>query len=114
MVRCPACGFDSPDSAQWCDFCKEPFRQARPPAANPEGVRKALEPGQGIPPEFLALDTGGKVPAAPRWLRYAAWSTLAAWLIVIMALMAAFMAKQRSSRTAQQPDQPSGRSAPSR
>lgn len=24
-VRCPACGFESVEGAQWCEFCKEPF-----------------------------------------------------------------------------------------
>ncbi len=97
MIRCPACGFESPDTAQWCDFCKEPFR-------------KAPQPKPGIPPEFLALDTGGKITSTPPWLRYAAWSVLAAWLIAILALMGAYLAKQRS----QQQDQPFGRSTQSR
>ncbi|MCX5797372.1 MAG: hypothetical protein NTY77_17915 [Elusimicrobia bacterium] len=112
MVKCPACGFDSPDSARWCDLCKEPFRKARPEAApaakaDPEGARKAPEPGMGIPPEFLTLDTGGKVPAAPRWFRYAAWCSLVAWLIVVMVLMKVYMARHR----AQLQDQPSEQSA---
>jgi hypothetical protein len=102
VAKCPACGFESPDPAQWCDLCKEPFRNA-PPAADPEGARKAL-PGQGIPPEFLALDTGGKIPHAPPWLRYAAWSILAAWFVVVMALLGAYLSRQ----DAQQQGRPAG------
>jgi hypothetical protein len=112
VVKCPACGFDSPDSAQWCDLCKEPFRKPRAaagPAAkpDPEGARKAPEPAAAIPPEFLALDTGGKVPSAPRWFRYAAWGSLVVWLIVLMTLMGAYLAKQRSQMQEQAPGQPS-------
>jgi hypothetical protein len=100
VVKCPACGFESPDEAQWCDFCKEPFRKARPatpPAkVDSEAVRKALDPTDGIPPEFLALDSGGKIPPVPPWLRYATWSVIAAWFIAIMAFMGAYLAKRNS------------------
>ncbi|MFH1724694.1 MAG: hypothetical protein ABII00_08735 [Elusimicrobiota bacterium] len=26
-MKCPACGFETPDAQGWCDFCKEPFRK---------------------------------------------------------------------------------------
>jgi len=121
VVKCPACGFESPDPAQWCDFCKEPLRRERRAAPAPD--QKAGEPKKGIPAEFLALDTGGTIAHAPSWLRYAAWSVLAAWFVVVMALLGAYLARQSapaseggdrdrapefSSRTAQQQDRPAG------
>ncbi|MCX5794470.1 MAG: hypothetical protein NTY77_03095 [Elusimicrobia bacterium] len=105
MVRCPACGCESPDSAQWCDLCKEPFRRGRPAAAPAANPAPAGEPKTGIPPEFLALDTGGKIPAAPPWLRYAAWSVVAACVILIMAFLGAYLAKQSLPQPAQQSGQ---------
>ena len=102
MVRCPACGFESPDAAQWCDFCKEPFRKPRPaaapaPAPTPTPIRQQ-EPDQefeaGIPPEFLGLDAGGEVPVLPPWVRYAAWSTLCAAAIALAALLTAYLSRQ--------------------
>ena len=61
MVKCAACGCESPDGAAWCELCKEPFDKPRKPA----------DPGP-IPPEFLALDQGGKIPELPGWVRHAA------------------------------------------
>src|SRR5258705_162095 len=26
-LKCPACGFDSPEGAAFCDMCKEPFKK---------------------------------------------------------------------------------------
>ena len=37
-IRCPACGFESAPEAQWCDFCKEPFRPKKR-AQEPEEVK---------------------------------------------------------------------------
>lgn len=28
-MKCPSCGFETPDAQGWCDFCKEPFRRAQ-------------------------------------------------------------------------------------
>ena len=107
MAKCPACGFESPDSADWCDFCKEPFRRA---AKAPDPQRQAEGPKKGIPAEFMDLDAGGKIPHAPPWLRTAAWAVLAAWFIVVMSLLGAYMARQN----AQQQDRPVGPPSSSR
>lgn len=96
-MKCPACGFDSPEGAQWCDFCKEPFRRkpepapAAPPAPAP-GAAPAVpasppppkangaESSSPIPEEFSHLDPGERMPVVPPYLRYAAWLFLALWL----------------------------------
>ena len=104
-MKCPACGFETPDAQAWCDFCKEPFRGkgsesiSPPPAAvaaagvpaavmaklMAEGGRSKGEPGAGeIPPEFLHLDAGEKVPAVPPIVRQLAW----AFLVIIGLWMA--------------------------
>ena len=90
MAKCPACGFESPDGAICCDFCKEPFRRSRP------APEKAAAPPGGIPPEFQGLDTGGSIPPVPPWLRYAAWAVLAACLVAIMAFAGTCLARQKS------------------
>lgn len=46
-IRCPACGFESPDNSKWCDFCKESFvRKPKPDdvikPVDDEAIRKAL------------------------------------------------------------------------
>lgn len=92
MAKCPACGFESPDDAVCCDFCKEPFRRSRP-AAPP---KPAEETRSGIPPEFRGLDTGGSIPPVPPWLRCAAWAVLAACLVAIMAFAGTCLARQKS------------------
>jgi putative endonuclease len=28
-LKCPKCGFDSPDERSWCDLCGEPFRKEK-------------------------------------------------------------------------------------
>ncbi|HAM36244.1 MAG TPA: hypothetical protein DEB40_12685 [Elusimicrobia bacterium] len=98
MVKCPACGFESPDSAQWCDFCKEPFRKAskKEPSIQPPPEKPKIEavPNGQIPPHFLDMDTGGNIPVLPSWVRYAAWAVLGAWLIAMITLFTTYMAKQ--------------------
>ena len=94
MAECPACGFDSPDGAICCDFCKEPFRRGRPAA--PPKPAEGPGAGSGIPPEFRGLDTGGSVPPVPPWLRYAAWAVLAVCLVAIMAFAGTCLARQKS------------------
>lgn len=105
-MKCPACGFETPDSQAWCDFCKEPFKgkgssAAAPPPALPARVevpaalmakllaergRSEGEPGAGaIPPEFLHLDAGEKVSGFPPIVRQLAWVFLfivGFWMLV--------------------------------
>ncbi|MDD5629606.1 MAG: hypothetical protein PHU21_11115, partial [Elusimicrobia bacterium] len=95
-----------PGQAQWCDFCKEPFRKAVPaplPAAqaDPRAAAQGAEAGAGIPSEFLALDSGGRIPAPPPWLRYAVWSVLGACVLLIMSLLGAYLARQGAPQNAQ-------------
>ena len=103
MVRCPACGFESPDAARWCDFCKEPFLKkpappptpGTPPAApapDKEVLAKAAE-DPALARQLLRLDQE-QIPAAPGWLRWAAWSLLGAVVIIAMVLAGVFLAKQ--------------------
>lgn len=86
-LRCPACGFESPDGAQWCDFCKEPFRAQE--AAPPAGTRPPpdKEAGTALPldpreiEKALAQDWARKTPSAPKGLRLAAIVFLLAWIL---------------------------------
>ena len=106
MVKCPACGFESADGASWCDFCKEPFRKAgrapapapSPEAAAPQaaGEKKQGLPWDEIPSEILALDSGGKIPSLPPWVRRAAWAVLGAWVIMLMVLVGAYLGRQKA------------------
>src|SRR5882672_10910137 len=56
MIHCMACGFESQDTANWCEFCKEPFRKkpAPPKAAPPKASLPPNAPltykGAGAPP----------------------------------------------------------------
>ncbi|MBI5240469.1 MAG: hypothetical protein HY926_08340 [Elusimicrobia bacterium] len=96
MAKCPACGFESPDGSLCCDFCKEPFRRDRPVPA----PKKPAEPRKEIPEEFLRLDSGGSIPRVPPWLKYAAWTVLAAWFVIIMTLIGIYLAKQNGGQQA--------------
>lgn len=101
MAKCPACGFESPDDALCCDFCKEPFRRGRPSAVR----EKTEKPEAGIPPEFLSLGTGGSIPRVPPWLRYAAWAVLAACFLATAALIGAYSARPAPGAPDGQPSQ---------
>jgi hypothetical protein len=93
-MKCPACGFDTPDTQSWCDFCKEPFRKKADsaPAPRPDIKAKVDIPpavlakllkakdevfekkdAGPIPSEFLHLDTGGKIGGAPPYAKKMAW-----------------------------------------
>ncbi len=96
-VKCPACGFETPEEQGFCDFCKEPFRKrpepAPPPKEHPKVVvppevfakladarrqaAPAEAPAAGIPAEFAHLDTGGRIAAPSEVIRYLAWGFLA-------------------------------------
>lgn len=103
-MKCPACGFETPDGQAWCDFCKHPFR-AKPEKDPPSEKKPALlspdvllkldqvksetsgQVKEGIPPEFAHLDSGEKIPEVPPIARYLAWGILAVvvlWAIVGM------------------------------
>lgn len=138
-MKCPACGFETPDEQAWCDFCKEPLRKRKPAAPEaktaapqpPEGA--ALEaktaapvpaaksvpvpeevwqrlmsvraqdspasvPGEGIPPEFAGLDTGGSLPPVPPIIRKGAWVFLG--ICVVWIFVAIFWMLRNSDRIA--------------
>ncbi|MFA6003998.1 MAG: hypothetical protein WC881_08010 [Elusimicrobiota bacterium] len=72
-IKCPACGFTSPESAQWCDFCKEPFNKKRavpavkestpqtPAAPTPPAAPPAAQPA--VSPTETSPATKNKAPA---------------------------------------------------
>lgn len=124
-VRCPACGFDSPDEARWCDFCKEPFRKkeapaaaAPPPAAaaprplapEPE-PRPAPEPSQPVDPRVEQLakqlsvtGDGLKLPALPPYFKYLAWAFFGAWFFTGAVLGGIMLARYHERQAARQAD----------
>ncbi|MBI4424452.1 MAG: hypothetical protein HY554_12020 [Elusimicrobia bacterium] len=110
-MKCPACGFDSPDDAGWCEFCKEPFRKkgpARPPAAPPAaGPKPSTNGASGVGPEFAHLDSGENIPILPPWLRPAAWAFLALWLLCGLVLLGYYLGTRARSE-----DGPPARRAP--
>ena len=88
-MKCPACGFDSPEGAQWCDFCKEPFfkKAPKPTPARPTS-------GGVIPSEFAALDAGERIPIIPKWVRLVSWGFLALWALVGLIVFGFYIAKK--------------------
>ncbi len=108
LVKCPACGFESPEGAQWCDFCKEPFNKKPKPAPAPAVASPPLklpppplpsasqDVAAGIPPEFAGLDTGGKIPVAPPWFKYAGLALLGIWILCMVWMAGFYMAKANS------------------
>ncbi|MFA6093391.1 MAG: hypothetical protein WCU88_06100 [Elusimicrobiota bacterium] len=97
-MKCPACGFETPEEQGWCDFCKEPFRRrtAEPaaradlPAAPVPAAAAAAPPlpkGGPLPPaaaaqsplseeqisELLRQDRE-QIPEASPALRYVSWA----------------------------------------
>lgn len=120
-VKCPSCGFDSPDGAQWCDFCKEPFKKKeRPPAtgatspaaappstpAAPKTQTPSSSPKniEELPQEvrakiqtlLAAPDDREKVPAIPNWFRALAWLFMAVWLVSGIIVGGILLGRQRS------------------
>ena len=102
-IKCPACGFDSPEGAEWCDFCKEPFRKKvrRPPPQPPAPVPQAAVPpearleGNGsLPPDFAGFDSGERIPVPPRWVRAAAWGFLALWALLALLVFGFYLGKK--------------------
>lgn len=123
-VKCPACGFDSPDEAKWCDFCKEPFRkkttdaapaeEPAPPAPAAQPKRPSLKYYQPVPAKqppaaspapapsvpAIELKDDEKVPAVPPWFRYAAWAFLGVWVVAGMILAGIFYGRYKVSQEA--------------
>ncbi|MEK7859687.1 MAG: hypothetical protein AAB320_11170 [Elusimicrobiota bacterium] len=75
-MKCPACGFDSPDDAPWCDLCKEPLRK--------QADKK--------PP---VMKDDEKVPLPPPWLRAFAWGFLGLWIVIGLVLAAIALRRYR-------------------
>ncbi|HVE12795.1 MAG TPA: hypothetical protein VNI01_05335 [Elusimicrobiota bacterium] len=112
-MKCPACGFETPEDQGWCDFCKEPFRKksaepAPPPPPPSKTVQitpellerlqeakhavSAREP-TSIPPEFAQLDSGERIGGASEMTRTAAWLFLA--MILVWAVILGVVAVRR-------------------
>lgn len=102
-MKCPACGFDSPDDAAWCDFCKEPFRKRSPQPSELEPGRPPApvpaEPKRNGAPrleEFAHLDAGERMPILPSWVRGVAIAIVAIWLLVGFVVLGFYVGKQRA------------------
>ena len=131
-MKCPACGFETPDSQGWCDFCKEPFRRsAQPePAARKEPVPASPERPSETPPsapsvpvdpasagnlssekifDLLRLDSQERVPTAPPSARYLAWAFLAVMSLVLLASI--LLAARKAKRTGRPPIEPPAQAA---
>jgi hypothetical protein len=114
-AKCPACGFESADDAQWCDFCKEPFnkKKGEKPAPAPIPEAKPANPAPPsalgpvsledlprealakLPPNLLPGQDGEKIPEAPKWLKPFAISFLAVVAIAAALLTMVFVVKIR-------------------
>ena len=106
-MKCPACGFDSPDDAAWCDFCKEPFRKGPPPPRLSPPATPPVPEGKrnGAPPaEFAHLDPGERIPTMPPWVRLAAWAFVGFWFVWGMVLLGFYLGKQRLAGDRRRPD----------
>jgi len=100
-MKCPACGFESPDGAEWCDLCKEPFRKKapKPPPAPPAPapVRTEADP-KGDPVAALSglagLGDGERIPVLPGWVRAIAWGFLALWALLALVVFGFYFGKK--------------------
>jgi uncharacterized Zn finger protein (UPF0148 family) len=83
-VKCPACGFDSPDGAVFCDFCKEPFGKAKKAAPQTPDELAGLtkEQLENLAADKLLKKDLQDKPKTPAWLRPLAWTFLAVMLVV--------------------------------
>lgn len=125
-VKCPACGFETPEEQGHCDFCKEPFRKKPVPAPRPKPQPKVVVPPEvyaklaeargaaargpapaaGIPAEFAHLDPGERIVPPSHLIRTVAWGFLG--FIVLAGAAALFWAV---GRTATMKRPPRGRPA---
>lgn len=109
-AKCPACGFESAEGAQWCDFCKEPFNKKRPEAAPaPEPKPATPPPALGpisledlprealakLPAELLPGMDGERIPEPPKWLKPLAYAFLGLVLLAAAGLTLLFILKTR-------------------
>ena len=117
MPKCPACKFDSPEGAAWCDFCKEPFQKKAkphpeaPPAPRPEaappanlGELKKLTPEELFKrlPAELSKDAAADqaIPRLPPWFRPLAYCILALLAVMMASLIMITVMKAGHVRTA--------------
>ncbi|MFH2204099.1 MAG: hypothetical protein ABIJ96_13345 [Elusimicrobiota bacterium] len=128
-MKCPACGFETPDAQHWCDFCKEPFRKKEEPRAVPAQppvkiapellsklaeVKKeacSVKDAGGIPPEFAHLDTGGKIEGFSPFLRSLAYGFLA--FCILLMVVVGFLAMSRERRKVRTGESAVGAAIPS-
>jgi hypothetical protein len=96
-MKCPSCGFDSPEGASWCDFCKHPFKReksapARAPSApsSEPRIKKLIE---DLPDEVRAklpahLEAAAaeeeQVRGVSREVRLMAWAFFGFWFLLFM------------------------------
>jgi hypothetical protein len=87
-VKCPSCGFDSPEGALFCDFCKEPFAK-----------KKKADPLAGLSTEEILKKDLPPRAEPPAWLRPLAWTFLA----LILAVAAVVLSQLYSRYAAKAP-----------
>ncbi|MCX5788147.1 MAG: hypothetical protein NTX64_06515 [Elusimicrobia bacterium] len=104
-MKCPACGFDSPEGAEWCDFCKEPFRKKKAPKPPPAPLPPAPAPAEAkpadsgsVPSEFTGFETGERIPIVPGWVRIAAWGFLALWALLPLLVFGLYLGRKALGR----------------
>lgn len=108
-MKCPACGFETPDAQGWCDFCKEPFKrpakaEPAPPPPPPAPPKEPAPAKEAKPPmsdeEIFALlrkDTASERPApSPFNTRYLAWGFFG--LVVFWMVVMSFFLVQKGRR----------------
>ncbi len=105
-VKCPSCGFESPESAEWCDMCKEPLKKKKG-AAHVDELKK-LPPEKVLErlPEELRKDLAReeKLPAWSPWFRPLAYAFL--MLMVGLLLTVAIYTATRLRDTGQGKESP--------
>ncbi len=131
-MKCPACGFETPEAHGYCDFCKEPFRKKPEPAKAPKPqpkvevppavMAKLLEvsaetgkhagPPAAIPLEFAHLDAGEKIAGPSALLRAAAWMFLSGVLAAGTAAGLYAVHKRKAMRRRRAPPSLESRPAP--
>lgn len=96
----------SPDAAEYCDFCKEPFkRKAKAEPARAPDPLAGLSKEQliDLPAERL-LKSDDSVPRLPAWLRPIAWALLGLLLVAATAaLTMLYRGYREASKTLEAP-----------
>jgi hypothetical protein len=121
-MKCPACGFETPDTQNWCDFCKEPFKRPAPAAApepaqktpaldavrlSEEALRKVITPEKAL--DLLKQSAGERIPVVPQNIRILAWAFFA--LVMVAFAVTALVMVRKAQRGALGPNLP-GAEAP--